>query len=78
MNHERKKAKQEMSGQKVTGITNIIAYLNSGLHGNPAFLLRGRRGEESYIERVNATFNTIRDEVAEYKNRRNAEKAATQ
>ena len=72
--HERKQAEQEQRCQKVTGITNIVAYLNCGLHGRVRYLLRSRRGEESYIERVHAMYNAIRDEVAEYRNKRNIEK----
>lgn len=72
--HERKQAEQERSGQKVTGITNIVAYLNEGLHGQMPYLLKSRRGEESYIDRVKATYDSICDEVTEYRNKRNLEK----
>ena len=72
--HEHKQAEQERRCQKVTGITNIVAYLNGGLHGRVRYLLRGRRGEESYIERVHSIYYAIRDEVADYKNKRNIEK----
>jgi hypothetical protein len=69
--HERKIAKQEMSGQRATGITNFMAYLNAGLHGSVPFLLKSIRGDESYIERVHSMYNTICVEVADYKNKRN-------
>ncbi len=72
--HERKQAEQERSGQKITGITNIIAYLNSGLHGPVPYLRKSVRGDQSYIERINSMYNTIRDEVAEYRNKRNIER----
>lgn len=72
--HERKQAEQERSGQKVTGITNIVAYLNEGLHGPMPYLLKSRRAEESYIDRVKAVYDSICDEVTDYKNKRNLEK----
>jgi biotin operon repressor len=71
--HERKQANQERAGHKVTGITNILAYLNSGLHGPVPYLLKSVRGDETYIERVFSMYYAIRDEVAEYKNKRNIE-----
>lgn len=75
--HERKQAAQERAGQKIVGIKNVVAYLNSGLHGSVPYLLKSFRGEDSYIERVNAMYNAIRDEVSEYKNKRNQEKGAS-
>ncbi len=69
--HERKQAEQQRRGLKVVGITNIIAYLNSGLHGPMPYLLKSVRGDESYIERVYSMYNAIREEVADYRNKRN-------
>lgn len=72
--HERKIATQERSGHKVTGITNIIAYLNAGLHGPRKYLLQSVRDEEPYIERVKSLHNSIVSEITEFKQHFLAEK----
>jgi len=72
--HERKLAEQERSGRKAVGITNVVAYINSGLHGKIQYLRQSVRGDQSYIERVNSMYNSIQEEVETYKNKRNIEK----
>jgi len=52
MSHRNKMAKEESAGKKPRGITNIVAYLNSGLHGSRRFLRQTRFGEEPFIDEV--------------------------
>lgn len=65
--HETKKAKEELSGNKPRGITNVVAYLNSGLHGPRQYLLRSVRNEEPYIERVRTLHSEIVSEIEAFK-----------
>ena len=72
--HETKKAKEELSGNKPRGITNIVAYLNAGLHGPRKYLLNSVRDEEPYIERVRSLHSEIQSEIKEFKKQFLAEK----
>ncbi len=59
MRHESKQASQLKRGLEPVGITNIVAYLNAGLHGPHRYLLQPLKNEIPVVERVHARHREI-------------------
>ncbi|MDZ7721692.1 MAG: hypothetical protein U5R06_02405 [candidate division KSB1 bacterium] len=76
MAHEAKKEQQERKGMVPVGITNVVAYLNSGLHGPRRFLLQKRKGEYEYIKRCESLYAQIASEIKDYREKQKSEKEA--
>lgn len=73
MAHEAKKAQQEARGMVPVGITNIVAYLNSGLHGPRRYLLQKRKGEYEFVKRCESLYAQVESEVNHYRNKNQQE-----
>ena len=74
MAHEAKKSEQERKGMIPVGITNLVAYLNSGLHGPRRFLLQKRKGEYEFVKRCESLYARIESEVKEHRNNQKPDK----
>ena len=62
MADQTKRTDQEKKGMKPVGITNVMAYLNSGLHGRNRYLLRARQDEHAVIAKINALYESLREQ----------------